>query len=170
MKNNYRRFLTEILWIVFAAVLTFLLAYLALSWTFKTGEVDLKLFDTYFFVPGRLILMPLFCLLAFLMYFFKEHHHQFGRRLPSWILVISGVALALTLTVLIRYFGKNTGMPVGGWVSYGPITTLSVRHPSTETPPAKIVADFLTALQAMILLLLLYGTYRIGQKSKSRKE
>jgi hypothetical protein len=169
MQNNLKLLLKEILWIVLLFALTLLFAYLCLSWSFETGVVDIKFLDTYFFIPSWLILIPFFCLLAFLVSFFKEYRNRFRQTIPNRIFVILGVGLAFTLTILIRYFSSHAGMPVGGYVSYGPITTLNA-VPRSAGSPAKLIADFLAGIQVLTSLLLLYGVFRIGKQAGSEKK
>lgn len=154
--------------------LTVLIAAFLFGKTFLKGELDLHFHDTYFVISPWLILTPLFLLLTFITYFIKENRNSFKRTLSNWLLAVVGVTLIVMLTFLIQTFSQFL---IGGWTSYPPLSALGVAdNLSDQTiseltldPVAKFITSFLTIIQSIILILLLYFVFRWGTQRHTNR-
>jgi heme/copper-type cytochrome/quinol oxidase subunit 1 len=170
MQKLSRQILTEALWLTFSLVLTVLLALFLLGSSFLTDDLDLHLHDTYFIFSKWFILAPLFLFVAFIIYFSKTFKQKFSKTLSNWILLVLGLTLLISLTILIKMFSQFF---IGGWTLYPPLSALgSDKIPEmTENPLTKFIANFLTVIQTIILFMLVFSVYRWGtNKQKQNRE
>jgi heme/copper-type cytochrome/quinol oxidase subunit 1 len=169
MQKVSRQILIEVIWLTISLVLTLLLSLFLFGKNFLNDTIDIHLHDTYFVIAPLHILLPIFCLVAFIVYFAKEFRNSFRRTLPNWILIIFGLTLVISLTFLIKTFSQFF---TGGFTLYPPLSALGPdKIPElTQDPTAKFVTSFLTVMQIVVLLVLLFFVYRWGtQKQRDEK-
>src|SRR5690349_9257365 len=121
MQKLTRQILKEALWLTLSLVLSVLLSLFLFGKTFLSGDLDLHIHDTYFVIPSWLILTPLFLFVAFIFYFIRTFKNKFNTKLPNWVLVISGIILLISLTILIKTFPQFS---IRGWSVYPPLSAL----------------------------------------------
>ncbi len=119
MMNKSRLILKESVWLVISIGITFLIATL-LGTRFSDNVIDLHFHDTYVVVSLWDIFIPLFLFFTFLIYSFKEQRKSFVRRLPNWVIIISGGTLNAFLAILIKLLSKmmlsyTLFPPLSGW-------------------------------------------------------
>ena len=165
MANKTKTIAGELVWIAFSAAITAILSTFLFGWTFVSKGADLHIHDTYFVVSRWFILIPLFLLINFIICFIKEKRKSFARTVPNLVLVVSGLICLVSLTYLIKFFSLTATV----WALYPPMSRLN--DAGGQQVPAflseKYISNFLIILQVVLLILLLYATYRWGtQKSK----
>ncbi|WP_460965601.1 hypothetical protein [Spirosoma litoris] len=166
MQKANRQVFIEILWLTLSLGLTILIARFLFGQYFLTS-LDIQLYDTYFVVEPWYILVPMFLLVTFMLYFVKEFRNSFRRTYPNWILIITGLALVVSLTSFANIFSQFSG---GGWAMYPPLSASgSDKVPGlTQNPMAKIITNFFITIQLLIVSMLLFISYRWGvQKQNS---
>jgi hypothetical protein len=119
MMNKSRLILKESVWLVISIGITFLIATL-LGTRFSDNVIDLHFHDMYVVVSLWDIFIPLFLFFTFLIYSFKEQRKSFVRRLPNWVIIISGGTLNAFLAILIKLLSKmmlsyTLFPPLSGW-------------------------------------------------------
>lgn len=156
-----RRILIDVVWLILSLVLTTLLALFLFGQTFLSGELDLHLHDTYFVISRWLILTPLFLLVTFIIFFIRTFRNKFEMTFSNWILLLSGLLLVIALTILIKVFSQFT---FGGWTMYPPLSALGPDQvPEVkEDPVTTFITNFLTVVQAIVLVVLAFATFRWG--------
>jgi Na+-driven multidrug efflux pump len=169
MQKVSRQILMELLWLTFSLGLTTLFAYLLFGSTILNGVFDLHLHDTYFVISRWYILTPLFCFVTFIIYFVKGLTKSFDRTLSNWLLIIVGLTLIITLTFLIQTFSQFS---FGSWTLYPPLSALgSDKIPELRQDPlTKLIANFLIVIQILILVMLLFFSYRWGTRKRKQSE
>jgi heme/copper-type cytochrome/quinol oxidase subunit 1 len=165
MQKLSRQILIELLWLTLSFGLTILLAFFLLGWSFSQKTIDIHLHDTIFVISCWYILIPFFFLVTFIAFFIKAFRNTFNRALSNWILIITGLVLVIALTFLIKTFSQFF---TGGWTLYPPLSALGPNKvPELKQDlVTKIVTNFFTAIQIVVLTLLLFVTYRWGAKRK----
>lgn len=159
MQKVSRQVCREFLWLAVSLGVTTLLASALFGWPFVKGDNDLHLHDTYFVISRWIILIPFFLFVTFLIYFIKELRKSFSRIFSNYLLVITGLALIVLLTILIQSFAQFT---LGGWTPYPPLSALEVENnipEITEDTTTKFITGFLTIVQAVVLIMLTYFVY-----------
>lgn len=166
MQKLFRQILIEALWLTLSLMLTVLLALFLFGSSFLSSDLDLHLHDTYFIISKWFILTPLFLFVAFIIYIIKTFKQKFSKTLSNWILLISGLTLVIALTVLIKVFSQFF---IGGWTLYPPLSALGPdKIPEmTENPLTKFIANFLTVMQTIVLLILVFVVYRWGTQQRN---
>jgi heme/copper-type cytochrome/quinol oxidase subunit 1 len=170
MQGQSRQIFKELIWLAVSLGLTMLLGLFLLGRHFLTGTLDIHVHDTYFVIAHLHILLPMFLLVTFIVYFTKSFRNSFKRTLSNWILVVTGLILVITLTFLIEIFSQFF---TGGWTLYPPLSALGPdKVPElTQDPIAKFITNLLSVVQVVVLLMLLFATYRWGtQKSRKTSE
>ena len=171
MQNRIKPFLTELFWLTICFWLTVLLAAFLFGWDFLNEDLDIHLHDTYFVFSTWSILTPFFLFVTFVLYVVKEKRKSFSRTFPNWLIIISGLTLVFSVTLLIKKFSQFANMLTGGWTAYPPLSALKDPEPQlTENTLAKFIANFLTIVQFFILLLLLYVSYCWGTQKRSKQK
>lgn len=167
MQKLFRQILTEALWLILALAFTILFFSLLFGWSYSQNTIDIYLKDTAFVINRWHVLFPLFCLVTFLLFLMKELRNLFRRTLSNWILIIIGVALIISLTFLIKSLSQN--FIDGGWTLYPPLSALGPdKVPElTQDPVARFITNILTIIQGVILIMLLFITYRWGTQKRS---
>jgi hypothetical protein len=168
MQKLSRQILTEVLWLTLSLVLTVLLSLFLFGSSFLASDLDLHLHDTYFIISKWFILTPLFLIVSFIIYFIRTFKQKFSKTLSNWILLISGLTLLISLTILIKIFSQYF---IGGWTLYPPLSALGPdKIPEmTENPLTKFIANFLTVIQTIILFMLIFSVYHWGVNKQKPK-
>jgi heme/copper-type cytochrome/quinol oxidase subunit 1 len=172
MKNRLRPILTEALWLIISAFLSIILAKFLFGWTDFKGSIDIPLHDTYLVFSSWFVLLPLFSFMTFNIYFFKEKYKSFNRAIPNWIIIVSGLALMISLTLIIKTISDFAGFITGGWTSYPPLSALpnQEQHVVKEITLPTLISNFLILIQLIIVSMLLYTTYRWGTTKNDDKK
>ncbi|QMW00577.1 hypothetical protein [Spirosoma foliorum] len=160
MQKAIRQGFIEISWLILSLGLTMLVARFLFGPTFLTS-LDIQLYDTYLVVESWYILVPMFLLVTFMLYFVKEFRNSFRRTYLNWILIITGLALVISLIVLVSAFSQFSG---GSLLS----ESGSDKTPAlTQNPMAKMITNFFTAIQLLIISILLFISYRWGVQKRN---
>lgn len=167
MQRSSTRFLMEAFWLTLSLGVTLLLSFFLFGSKTFNRTVDIHVGDTYFILEPFYVLLPLFLLITWLLYFFKELRHSFRRTGPNWILIITGLALIIALTLLVKTF---SGFYTGGWTVYPPLSALTPEKAPgfTQDPVTKSIISLFTIVQVLVLIMLLFVTFRWGAKKISR--
>lgn len=166
MQKSPKPIVTELCWLAVCLGLTLLLSLLLWGKDIFKSTVDIHLHDTYFVIAPLHMLLPFFLLVSFLFYFTREFRHSFRRSLPNWILLITGLALVITLTFLVKIFSAFTTM---GWTAYPPLSALEQQTipQVTQEPIVSVLVNVFTVIQAVVVLQLLFVTFRWGNHDRS---
>jgi heme/copper-type cytochrome/quinol oxidase subunit 1 len=167
MTKNNKQFLLELLWLALSLGLTILLLSFLFGLSLSQNTIDIHLHDTMFVISRWHFFSPLFFLVIFIIYFIKEFRKSFSRTLPNLLLIIAGMTLVILLTFLIQTFSQFL---TGGWTLYPPLSALGPDEvpEMTQDTVTKFITNFLTVIQIVVLLMLLFVTYRWG--TQTRKE
>ena len=168
MQKVSRQIFIELIWLTFSFGVTILLSLFLFGRKLLSDTIDIHLHDTYFVIEPFHVLLSTFFLITFFIYFIKELRKSFRRTLPNWILIIIGLTLVISFTFLIKIF---SGILIsGGWTLYPPLSALGPdKIPElTQEPVTKYLTNFLACLQVLILIMLVYATFRWGRQ-KSRQ-
>lgn len=165
MQGLSRQIFRELIWLAVSLGLTILLGLLFLGPHLLTGTLDIHVHDTYFVIAHLHILLPLFLLVTFIVYFTNGFSNSFKRTLSNWILIVTGLVLIITLTFLIEIFSQFF---IGGWTLYPPLSALGPdKAPELmQDPVRKFITNFLTVIQILVLLMLLFASYRWGTQKR----
>lgn len=163
MQRSSTRFLMEAFWLALSLGVTLLLSFLIGGRNAFSNTVDIHVGDTYFILEPFRVWLLLFLLISFLLYFIKEFRYSFRRSGPNRILVIIGLALIIALTLLVSTF---SGFYTGGWTVYPPLSALTPEKAPglTQDPVTKSIINFFTIVQVLVLIMLLFVTFRWGAK------
>lgn len=130
-----------------------------------SGTLGLPGYDTYLVFSAATIIIPVFLLVAFVLYFIKEIRNRFGRTLPNIIMLVIGLLLITLLTFANKELTKLSIS--SGWTAYPPLPGLpNVQPGSAELSPFARVTNVLTVLQLIVTLGLLYATFHWGRQTK----
>ncbi len=164
MQKISRQIFNELTWLLLSFGVTLLISFALFGSKLLSNSIDIHLRDTYFVIDPAPIVLSAFFLTTFLVYFMKEFRKSFHRTLPSWMLIVSGLALVLSLTFLIKIF---SGIHMnGGWTLYPPLSALgSDKMPVLpQEPTTGYLANLLVWLQVIVLILWVYATFRWGKQ------
>jgi heme/copper-type cytochrome/quinol oxidase subunit 1 len=166
MKISPKQMVTELCWLVICLGLTLLLSLLFLGKDIFKSTVDIHLHDTYFVIEPLHILLPFFLLVSFVFYFTREFRQSFRRSLPNCILLITGLALVITITFLVKIF---SGFTTTGWTAYPPLSApeQQIIPQVTQEPIVSVLVNVFTVIQAVVVLQLLFVTFRWGYHYRS---
>ena len=169
MHKLSRLVLIELIWLSASLIFTFLLSLFLFGRNFLSDTIDIHLHDTMFvFVPFQ-IGLPIFFLVTLIVYFVKEFRHAFRRSLPNWILIIIGLALVIALTYGIKMLSQ---LLHDGWTIYPPLSALGpdkVGGMPEEDVALEFIINFLSVIQVLVLIVLLYVAFKWGiQKGKEK--
>ena len=163
MQKVSRQIIRELLWLIISLGLTTGLAFFLFGRHFLRGTVDIHLHDTFVVMAVLHILLPMFLLITFFIYFLKEIGNSFSQALPNQILLSTGLILIIALTLLIKVFWQFSA---GGWTLYPPLSGLGPNEAPklAQMPVTKVIANFLTVVQLLILAMLLFFVYHWGKR------
>ena len=166
MQKRSGQVFIEIIWLTISLVLTLLISLFLFGRRFLSDTIDIHLHDTYFVIAPFDILPQIIFLVTFILYFLRGFRNSFQQTLPNWMLLIFGLALVISLTFLIQTFSQFF---TGGFTIYPPLSALGPdKIPElTQDPAAKFITSFLTVIQIVILLALLFYVYRWGKQKTS---
>lgn len=160
MRSRYRNTLTELAWLTASCVLTMLLAILLFGQRVFNFSFDYHLHDTYIVLSNLKVLIPLFLFITFFIYFIKEFANKFTRRIANWILVTSGILSLFVLNEVVRLLSIVTfDLRINKALSSLNETEASQNR---ENPFVQNIVSFLSGMQVMILLMLLFTAYCWG--------
>lgn len=168
MQKISREIFIEVIWLTVSVGVTLLLSLFLFGRNFLNDTIDIHLHDTYFVIAPLHILLPIFCLVTFIVYFAKEFRNSFQHTLPNWILIIIGLTLVIALTFLIKAFSQFF---IVGWTLYPPLSALGPdKVPElTQDPVTKFIINFFTVAQIIILTVLLFVAFRWGTQKRNEK-
>jgi heme/copper-type cytochrome/quinol oxidase subunit 1 len=161
MQKESKHVIIEVIWLTGI----FGLAALLLGKILLKDTIDIQLGDSYFVVQSVHVFLLISILLAFIVYFVRAFYNSFRRTLQNWILLIIGFILVIALTLLIKTVAQFHS---GGWTFYPPLSALP---PATEDieirqdPESAFILNFFTVLQAIVIAMLLFATFRWGKQT-----
>jgi heme/copper-type cytochrome/quinol oxidase subunit 1 len=163
MQKASRQLLADFIWLILSLVLTSLLAIFLFGNSFLKGDLDLHLHDTYFVVSKWLVLTPLFLFATFLLYLIKTRFKKFNSPFSYWAIILSGMTLTVFLTIIIKTLSQFS---TGGWTLYPPLSGLGPDRISELKPDplSTLLANFLTVVQLIVIIITLITAYRWGTK------
>jgi heme/copper-type cytochrome/quinol oxidase subunit 1 len=147
----------EMLWLFATASVAIIIA-ATMGWEIPSQLIDIHLFDTYILIPAEYVVIALFLLLSFILFFAKEWRKGFSGDLSNCIIIISGLAWVLILSILIFQLPLLYGMTF-----YPPLSELEGQT-GHETHAMKYI---LLAIQFLFISALLFVMYKWG-KSRAR--
>lgn len=159
MKQNSKPIFIQSLWLAICGVLTIVLSLIIFGKNILNDAVAINLHDTYFLIHSFSVLLTAFLLITFLIFFAKGFRNSFRDSLPNWILVIDGLALILSLTLLSN---KISAMTIDGAIS-----TVAAPKESDLIP---IMINLSTVLQFIFLSALLFVVYCWGKEKQKSKD
>ncbi|HEY0057490.1 MAG TPA: hypothetical protein VGB56_00060 [Flavisolibacter sp.] len=168
MTASFRAILIELIWLAIAFMAAILFCRSIFLWNFRSGTLGLHVHDTYLVFSAGTIIVPVFLLMAFIVYFIKEARKRFRRGFPNVILLAAGLLLVILLAYANREVIKMGTSIRGGWTSYPPLSALPDVVPGTPElePFAALVTNVLTALQIIITIALLFAAFHWGRQIK----
>ena len=161
-----RQILSEILWLTISWTVTFLVFLLFIGSPFADDTVDLHLYDTMFVIPRLHIFVTIFFVLSFIIYLVKETRNSFRKPIANSVLIILGITLVVLFSMALKIVSLFSN---DGWTLYPPLSALGADE-AIEIPDDKLskyLGNFLTLLQVLVILVLLFVSYRCG-KEKGR--
>ena len=167
MQKNLRSLLKELLWLVLSLILAVIITTFAFQIFLGNTALDIHLHDTYFVLPFWTSVIPLFLFITFLTFFFKELRHKFSKTRGNIIIIVSGLAIVITLTIATRLLVKIDVTFASGCTAYPPLSALPPTNINLEprtNPFFDTIANWLTALQFVIIGSLLFVAYLWGTK------
>lgn len=158
--------LVELAWLLVAVVVTFVLALAQFGWGFSSRTIDIHLADIYFVVSVEILLIPIFSIVCFLLFFFKEINHHFSRTVPSIITICSGILLIAMFTMTTKFLPV-----VNGFTLYPPLSALTGNDTGLNygfDENFNALANVIIGIQAIVFIMTIYVAYRLGA-SKIKK-
>jgi hypothetical protein len=165
MPKSRKLILIELAWLFISFTATILFCFFILNWRYN-NTMDIHLHDTVFIFPAIGILAPLFLLLTFLIFFFKEKLKRFTRTLPNVITLWSGLTLIVALSFFIKNLIKTSVTLDEGFTVYPPLSALGkTDFDIIIDPTANVISNVLLVLEFIILIALFYVTFQWGKNS-----
>lgn len=90
----------------------------------------------------------------------------FSETFPNWIILIVGCAFVFDIGLLITQISPYAKVIVSGYTIYPPLSGLPGGEPLpalTENIASKVLTNSLILFQSLVILLLLYFTYKWGK-------
>lgn len=165
MQYTSRQIFKEFNWLLLPVVLTILVAIFLFGQSFFSGYLDMHIHDSYFVLPGWYLLVPLYFGLVFFLYYFRTFRQQYSNTFCNWVVVVAGLALLIFLSFLLRIFSHYLS---GGWTLYPPLSRLATNRVNeiSDNPWTTTIIKFLASVQVIVLVLLLWSVYKMGQRRK----
>lgn len=160
-----RSLLRELIWLLVAVIITFVLAVAQFGWGFSSRTIDIHIYDTYFVVTVETLLIPMFSIICFLLFFFKGINRHFSQTIPSVITIASGILLIAMLTMTTKFIPV-----IGGWTIYPPLSALGGDSDNNYATRLHYgfdenfnpLANILIIIQAIVAIMTIYVAYRLG--------
>ncbi len=166
MNRNY--LIKQLGFIIASFALALFLVYLLFGSKVLNNAFDLHIHDTYFVLSSWIAIIILFIITLFAIFFLKEFRYKHKRVLPNFIILLSGLLLAILLLYGIRILGsldtdyaQRISLPTSSTSTLNESTV--VEH-NQLSPTLNSLNSILSAVQIIIILILLYVSYRWGQK------
>jgi len=164
MHKSVRQIFVEVLWLAISVALTILIVSLLFSLSFTEETIDFHIYDKFYVMKNWHVILPIYLLVTFIIYFVKELRNSFSRNLPNLLLVFSGLAFVISVTMLTRVISQSF---VSGVTIYPPLSALEANDPVvTQDPKTEVILNFLAIIQFVVLFILVFVIYRWG---KSRR-
>lgn len=165
MQKTSRHIFTEMIWLAVSFGVTCALLFLLFGKTILHNSTDIHIHDTYFIVPAMYVIPPLLLLVIFLVFFIRAYRIAFCLAFSNRILLISGVSLVITLTLLIKPLSQTF---TASWTVYPPLSALGPNNfpELRQNPVPALITNCLTVIQLLILAMLLFAEYRWGRYKK----
>ncbi len=128
--------------------------------------IDVHLHDTYFVFSKLSLMITFFLLVSFGVFMIKEKRNSFSETFPNWKILIVGCALIFDIAFLITQISTYAKVRVSGYTIYPPLSGLLGGEPLpayTENIASKVLTISLILFQSLVILLLLYFTYKWGK-------
>lgn len=149
--------LIEMAWLLVAIILTFVVV-LFLGWRFSDRTIDISLHDTSYVFVLETFLIPLFSVVCFLLFFFKEIRHRFSRALPSIITIVSGLLFIVMLTIATRFLAVNSVS-----ILYPPLSRVrEIGDNSIFDPEVNLLLNTFNIIQVIVTIIIIFVAYRLG--------
>jgi heme/copper-type cytochrome/quinol oxidase subunit 1 len=148
----------EIAWLAACIGASILLVQFVFNWNFR-NELDIHFHDTYLVIPAIIPILTMLLILIYLVYLVKELRQGFSRKFPNIVLLCSGICMIVMLNQLSYLVTQTMGFT---W--YPPLSSLGSSE-IKENPVIKMVIDILLVMQLLVILSLLYVTFRWGKRS-----
>ncbi len=165
MKNN-KYLLREFFWLMMSFLATLIFAGILFRMNFK-HTIDVHLHDTYFVFSKLSLMMAFFLVVSFVVFMIKEKRNSFSETFPNWIILIVGCVLVFDIGLLITQISPYAKVIVSGYTIYPPLSGLPGGEPLpafTENIASKVLTNSLILFQSLVILLLLYFTYKWGKR------
>ena len=151
----------ELAWLLLAVAITLVLAFTVFDWgSFSREQITIKYYDIYSAVSIEIFLVALFSIICFLMFLIKEIRHRFSRKIPSIIIIASGILLVIMLTMTTKFFPI-----IGGYTTYPPLSALGDNGTDVHygwDEEVNLLANIIITIQAIVIFTIVYIGYRLG--------
>lgn len=147
----------ELLWLLIAAIASFLLAVYFTNWRFDS-KITFQFYDTYYVVAFWMIILPLFSFFSFLLFIAKEIRNRFRKTLPSVILIGTGILSIAMLSVIMKFTPV-----ISGYTLYPPLSALGDDWINVGYDKEMMVlATIIISVQVIVGVISAYVAYRLG--------
>ncbi len=168
MKSSFKPIAKEFLWLAACLLITLTICRFVFMWDESNATLDLHLHDTYFVFTAASIIIPLFLLVTFVLFFFKEIRLKFSRTLPNIIMISAGLLLVTLFAYANKEFIKMGISP--RWTSYPPFSEVNANTygPAILDQATILLTNSITVIQIVVTASLLYVTFCWGRQFKYR--
>lgn len=151
------RYIKEIIWLIIILLPTFFL------YT-QEDTINIDIYDTYYVMDRLTFIAVIFTLLGFLVYGIRSLTYKFRDNFINIVFLIFTVIVALLWIEIIIINDKLSSS--GGWTLYPP---LSAQPQKIEHEEYYFIAKepIMLIIEAAIISIALYTTYRIGKNKKT---
>ena len=158
-----RQILSEILWLTISWTVTFLIFLLFIGSPFANDTVDLHLHDTMFVIPRLHIFVTIFFILSLIIFIVKETRNSFRKPIANLVLIILGITLVVLFSVALKIISLVSN---DGWTLYPPLSALGTDEAIEiqDDKLSKYLGNFLILLQVLVILVLVFVSYRWGKQ------
>jgi hypothetical protein len=158
--------LIELAWLLLAAAITLALSALLFREQVFEKTIDINLYDTYFVIPTKVILIPLLINTGFIIFYSKERKHSFSRKAQNIITLVLGLLLLVALAYLNHFISifmmqdLTIAPPLNNPLNPEPVQDVNLS--------GNIVLRTIIILQVAIVLLLIRLAYSWGKSFNSQ--
>ncbi len=166
MGKKLNIFIDEYLWILVSLQVTLLLAKFFFGQSLLTSRISLHLHDTYLVMTNWLVLTPLFLFVTFIIYVAKTRFKALKSKFSDWVIIVSGLSFTVSITIFISNLFQ---LSTAGWIAYPPLSALGPDKILDVKPDPMIIflANLLTVLQFIVIVVLIIKAYRMGVSIKA---